>query len=80
MPSKASIANKWKQADQLSDKIVALLQEEIKIPGFSPVMLFAGQLLALKAFMRTAPESRPQAFHEMEAQIDRTLSDMIHGG
>jgi hypothetical protein len=48
------------QADRISDRIVDILNEERTKPGFNPVQAFAGQLLAILSFARTAPVPRPQ--------------------
>ena len=45
----------WAFADRLSDKVVALVNAEIRErPDFSMADLLAGQLLALLALQRTA--------------------------
>ena len=43
-----------KQADELSDRIIDLLNERIKRPDCSPVSLLAGQCLGMLGYLQTA--------------------------
>lgn len=68
----------WKEADRISDRIVDLLNEEIKRPGFSPVQLFAGQMLAMLAVLRTAPQDGiPGELTIVRSAIELCLTAMM---
>jgi hypothetical protein len=56
MPVSPDDLPEWKDADRISDRIIDLLNEESKRPNFSPLQMFAGQMLAMIAMLRTAPE------------------------
>jgi hypothetical protein len=46
----------WDQADRISDRIVDVINDELKRPGGNhPVQIVAGQLLALCALATTMP-------------------------
>jgi hypothetical protein len=77
----------WKFADRLSDKIVALVNAEIRErPDFSVAELLAGQLLALLALQRTAegfghPQPLPFQAVQMAAEAClRSLMDVYPEG
>ena len=69
--------NLWVAADRVSDRIIELLNEERKRPDFSPVQCWAGQLLALLAFGRTAPVIFPAEFGTVLMAADRCLTSML---
>jgi hypothetical protein len=70
--------NEWKQADRISDAIVDLLNAEIKRPGFSPIQLLAGQMLAMCAMASTCPKSlAPPEYIEVMNAIARCLGSMV---
>lgn len=58
--SESAEGSKFAQADRISDRIVDILNDERKKPGFNLVQAFAGQLLAILAFSNTAPTPRPR--------------------
>ncbi len=67
----------WDAADALSDRIVDLVREEV-LSGTSPLQIWVGQLLALKAFMKTAPYgSAPTFFRSIESSIDSALAEIL---
>jgi hypothetical protein len=71
----------WKFADQLSDKIVALVTAEIQgRPDFSVAELLAGQLLALLALQRTAEgfgHPQPLPFQAVQMAAVACLRSLI---
>jgi hypothetical protein len=68
----------WEYADRISDQIVDLLNAEIKAnPGFNPVQLFAGQMLAMIAMLNTAEElNKPPELVAVETAISACLQSM----
>jgi hypothetical protein len=72
--------NMWKFADQLSDKIAALVNAEIRErPDFSVAELLAGQLLALLALQRTAEGFRHVQPLPLQA-VQMAAEDCLDGG
>jgi hypothetical protein len=68
----------WKDADRISDRIVDLLRDEAKRPGFSPLQMFAGQMLAMMAMLQTAPEdAMPGELTIVRSAIELCLTSMI---
>lgn len=63
----------WEQADRISDAIVDMLRKEIDATDSHPLEMLAGQLLAFKAFLRTAPLRRPVELHKFEEAVDLML-------
>ena len=69
----------WKTADRISDRIVDIINDEIRQPGFSPVQIFVGQMLAMTAFLRTAEGlARPFPMARVEMAIRECLRSMIN--
>jgi hypothetical protein len=68
----------WEYADRISDRIVDLLNAEMKAnPGFSPVQLFAGQMLAMVAMLKTAEGlNKPPELVAVETAIWACLQSM----
>ena len=69
----------WDFADQLSDKIIELVRDEMTArPDFSPVELFAGLLLALFALLKTAAPTiaRPAGFRGVTIAVERCLLEL----
>lgn len=66
----------WNDADRISDRIVELINEEVKRKT-SPIQVFAGQMLAMKSMLRSAPEDRPVQLDLVEAAIDTCLMSML---
>lgn len=81
MPSKAEIEQKWSRADAISDQIVEVCSKALKLkPMPEPTQILVGQLLGLKAFLRTAPPAylRPRSLITLEDGIDMVLSELIN--
>lgn len=77
--------NRWRYADELSDKIVNLVRDEARqmerdrVGG--PYDLLAGQLLALKGFLLTAPvDNRPPWLDALDRTVDLALNGIIKTG
>jgi hypothetical protein len=68
---------KWAQADRISDRIIDLINAERRKPGFSPMQMMAGQMLAILGFMRTAPAFRPQQITDAQAAVEDCLKMMF---
>lgn len=68
----------WKDADEISDRIIDLMNARLKA-GVDPVSLLAGQLLGLLGFMRTAPPSQPASFRAVAEAAHACLRDMTLG-
>jgi hypothetical protein len=69
----------WKDADRIGDKIVDLLREELKTPGFNPLEMFAGQMLAMMQMLKTAPRDKmPPSLILVQAAIDTCLRDLVN--
>ena len=68
----------WEYADRISDRIVDLLNAEMKAnPGFDPVQLFAGQMCAMMATLNTAKGlSKPPELVAVEAAMVTCLRSM----
>lgn len=70
------MANNWSDADRISDKIIDMVNAELK-SEIGPLQIYAGQLLALMGFIRTAPSVfRPASFDAVEKVISDCLHDM----
>lgn len=67
----------WKDADRISDRIIDLLREEAQRPDSSPLQMFAGQMLAMMAMLKTAPEEAPEEFFIVRSAIELCLTSMI---
>lgn len=68
----------WKDADRISDRIVELINREAE-RGTSPLQIFAGEMLALAALLRTAEGlSKPAPMIAVEAAIHACLASMVH--
>jgi hypothetical protein len=70
----------WDFADQLSEKIVDLVNAEMAArPDFSPIDLLAGQVLALRALLNTAEgleHLQPSAFVRLRRAADYCLGSL----
>lgn len=66
----------WSQADEISDRIIDLMNERIR-QGVDPLQLYAGLLLGLIGFMRTAPQPRPATFNAVGQAAQNCLEDLI---
>jgi hypothetical protein len=71
----------WRYADRLSDRIVDLVNEELArmrdAGTVAPLQIFAGQLLALLAVMRTTNGlPRPASFQALERVARWCLQSM----
>ncbi len=67
----------WDAADFLAHEINDLIQQRV-LSGTSPLQIWVGQLLALKAFMKTAPYgSAPTFFRSIESSIDSALAEIL---
>lgn len=71
---------KWQQADRISDAIVDLLREEVKAPDMHPLEMLAGQLLAFKAYLASAPNARPAELRAFEQAVDACLAVLQRWG
>jgi len=79
MPERPDDQPEWKTADRISDRIVDIINDEIRQPGFSPVQIFVGQMLAMVAFLRTAEGlARPFPMARVEMAIRECLRSMIN--
>jgi len=73
----------WRYADHLSDQIVELTNQELNrmtIDGhLGPYDLLAGQLLALKALLLTAPktDNRPPWLDALDRAVDLSLNGIL---
>lgn len=67
----------WTVADRISDRIIDILNEELKKPDFDPVEALAGQLLALFRYMRTAPPDTPASFQILKDDIQVVLGELM---
>lgn len=68
----------WDRADRFSDKIVDLMNEERKLPDFSPTHMLAGMMLGMCALASTAPrEHAPPEYVDVMNAINRCLNSMI---
>ena len=64
-------------ADRISDRVVDLLNEEIKERGVRPLPLLAGLLMGLAAYLRTAPQdARPHSFNMLEDAVYDVLREV----
>ena len=45
---------RWHEADEVSDRIVELIQERVEM-GIMPMQVLVGLLLGTMAFLKTAP-------------------------
>ncbi len=61
-------------ADRISDKIVDLLDEERKLPDFTPVSALCGQALALLGFLVTAPQPLPPEMQILAEALQLVLN------
>ena len=78
MPVRPDDLPEWKDADRISDRIVDLMNEEINRPGFSPLQMFAGQMLAMMAMLRTAPrDAMPAEMSIVEKALGLCLTAMM---
>ena len=75
--SAADIDQKWELANKVSDRIIDMINEERKKPGFSPTQIMAGQMLGLMGFMLTAPDQLPPSMALAKAAIGNCLKDMM---
>lgn len=70
----------WDFADQLSDKIVDLVNAEMAArPDFSPIDLLAGQALALRALLNTAADFQqlhPPSMVRLRQALDYLLGSL----
>jgi hypothetical protein len=70
----------WDYADELSDKIVDLVNAEMKArPDFSPIDLLAGQILALRSLLNSAQALRhlhPPSFIRLGQAVDYCLGNL----
>jgi hypothetical protein len=70
----------WDYADQLSDKIVDLVNAEMAArPDFSPIDLLAGQILALRSLLNSAAPLRhlhPPTFVRLSQAVDFALGNL----
>jgi hypothetical protein len=68
----------WKCADRVSDKIVDLINAEREREDFTPIQMFAGQLCAMLALLRTADGiPLPMAMIEIRVAIEKCLSTIL---
>ena len=74
------MAEEWAIANRLSDRIVALANEELKaMRDQDHVQVFqvlGGQLLALLALLQTAPEGAPASFVLLNAAAMECLNEI----
>ena len=78
MPVRPEDLPEWEDADRIADRIVDLMNEEIKRPGFSPLQMFAGQMLAILAMLRSAPrDAMPAEMMIVEKAIGLCLTAMM---
>jgi hypothetical protein len=69
--------NIWTDADRISDTVVNAVNAELSA-GTQPVHVLAGQLLGLKATLRTAPASgRPLPMVGLGLAIDVVLMSLM---
>jgi len=73
--------NHWVVADRLSDRIVDAVNDELDAMraanAIDPIQLLVGQMLALLAFMHTAPTSAPDDFQALGVMLE-TLVRKLH--
>jgi hypothetical protein len=67
----------WKDANRVSDLIVALLNKQIK-NNIAPIDLFVGQLLGFLSLLRIPSESTPPEIILLEMQIRLALGNMLY--
>jgi len=68
----------WDRADAISDRIVDMLNDEVKQSDFSPTQALAGLMLGMCAYASTCPkEMAPQPFIDVMNAIQRCLNSMI---
>ncbi len=66
----------WSKADEISDRIIDLMNARLK-EGVDPMSLYAGQLLGLVGFMRTAPQPRPDSFTRVGVAAEDCLRKLL---
>ena len=66
----------WDYADSISDKIVELARQESRTPGFQPAPFYAGLLMGLLSFARTAPKDQPETFQLTQLAAVECLRDL----
>jgi len=66
----------WRDADRISDRIIALANEEVS-HGVSPLQVFAGVMLGLMGILRSAPLERPIELNGVEAAIRICMGSMM---
>ena len=68
----------WDQADAVSDKIVDMLNKELRRKGSRPMQVLAGLMLGMCAFASTCPKAdAPEPFIDVMNAIQRCLSSMM---
>jgi S-adenosylmethionine synthetase len=65
--------NPWKVADQISDRIVDLINEH---RAAGPIQLLAGQLCALKSLLQTSPDQAPQSVKLLHVVVEACLAEL----
>ena len=63
-------------ADRISDRILDLLNEELKRPDFSPLAGVCGQLLALVGFLESTAHPLPLALEALASTAHRVITQI----
>jgi hypothetical protein len=66
----------FERADTVAERIMDIVRQEMKRPDFSPVQVFAGQLLVIVGFSRTAPAPRPVEMDALLSAVDLCLKSI----
>lgn len=75
------MAKDWSEADRISDRIVEMMNEELKRPNYSATQMLAGLMLGMMAFIKTADGlPAPPEFVAVRASIMKCLQAMIAAG
>lgn len=74
---------KWAVADGISDRLVDMLNAELDrmraAKNVQPLQIFAGMMMGMLAYMRTAPvRPMPSDFRLLEKLLVKLLHDIMH--
>jgi hypothetical protein len=76
MPEFTPGTNPWEFADHISDCIIDLMNQKLSDPRFNPIQMLAGEMLALVAYLRTAPTPLPTSLQIVRTAVEECLRDL----
>ncbi len=72
------VVSEWGRADRFSDIIVRLMNDERRLPDFSPIQMLAGMMLGMCAMAGTVrKEDAPPELIDVMNAIQRCLRSMM---